>query len=292
MAKNSSKPRLSLENLRTVRSGGCFFVEITTAILFGKVPGAGTIHLQLNGVDHSTIEISDREVVRFEYLVAGEHTVRATAVVEKDGSGDLITLTTTRSFTLVPPDLKLDVSTPTKVGNSWQVVVAATASVPGKNIAAEGEVVEFFLNNAPMASISTNDAGIATFDLRNLSEGQHVIAARLPSTGQKRETTIQVGEKPSGPKRIVYSKIPKSGSMGTTILRITVLNEKGVGVKSRIVRIEDPTLPCGGVEYTTDSNGEVVHEGSVGQNEKQRGITITVPGTDIRETLTLRWQTE
>lgn len=293
MAEKQSKPRLTLGVLRTERSGGHFFVEMEVAILFGKNPGAGTIRLQLNGVDYSAIEISDREAVRFKNLAIGEHTVRVTATTEDENSNPIV-ITATRSLTLVHPDLKLDVPSPVKVGNSWQVIITATAFIPGKDprIVAKGEEVEFFLDNTPMALLTTNDAGIATFDLRSLSEGQHVIAAVLSLTGQKSQMTIQVGEKPGDPKRITYSKISKLGSMGTTILRITVLNEKGLGVKDVLVRIEDPTLQDGCAEHTTNNRGEVVHEGSCTETKGRRGISITVPGANLLETVVLHWQTE
>lgn len=296
---NPLRPRFDLDVLEVVRSGGCFTLKMAADIKVGKNPGTGRFQFLIYGNDCSVSPITanananGRAIATFPNLKAGGYRVEAIPTVpvfdkpEKEETLDGI-LT---QVNLPSPDFRLETSEPVKIGNGWRVTATVTSFVPQKSISAEGEEVKLFVDGKEVASGPTNDAGIFSQDLP-VDEGKRVIEAILTSTTRKRQSIIQVGEKASGPKRIIYSTTSKLGYMGTTILRITVVNEKGTGVKDKLVRIEDPTLLSGCAEYTTNGNGEIIHEGSVSQAERFRGIAITVPGTDLRESINLCWQTE
>lgn len=174
--------------------------------------------------------------------------------------------------------IRLELGETNKEGDEWSLT--ATAMVSDRDSRPIMDIaVQFYRNSARVDEpVETEGDGRATKEFSGLTKGNHLFEAQIVGTDRRAKQKLNLKEdaKTKTPKKL---KVDFSGWLGKYDLVISVMTEEGAGIKKAPIAIMDSQeTPSYKEDKTSDSGGYHYH---LDFTEKERFITITVPGTEL-----------
>lgn len=174
--------------------------------------------------------------------------------------------------------IQLELGEANKEGDEWSL--AATAIVSDRDSRPVMDIaVQFYRNSARVDEpVETEGDGRATKEFSGLTKGNHFFEAQIVGTDRRAKQKLNLKEdaKTKTPKKL---KVDVSGWFGQYDLMISVMTEEGASIKKAPIAIMDPQATPSYKEQKTNDGGGYHHR--LDFTEKERHITIAVPGTEL-----------